>query len=307
MDTLPASGDATQQATGQNKVQGLMESKADIAGGFKICKAWNHGSFTIAALPATDNETEVTGTSKSDGIILTQQGYRVEGGFGNCRAKTVIFSPGDFSFYQAGIYHHSVSKYRGSALAIEFDHSLRRQISKELNPRVNLDEPRTATSGLKNGFAHQIMLSEFLKSDWDAGPLKAQCLLTLLMSDMCSTLAELPDASSTRSLDARSVARLTEYIDTHVDEKIHIHHLAAMVGVSQFHFARLFKETTGLPPHQFILRHRIEKVKDLLGHPKMSLAEISYCAGFSSQSHMSTQFKKLVGMSPNLYRKTAFC
>ena len=123
---------------------------------------------------------------------------------------------------------------------------------------------------------------------------------------MCSTLEDLPCTSSTKPLDAASIARLTEYVDTHVDEKIHINHLAEIVGVSQFHFARRFKEATGLPPHQFILRHRVEKVKGLLQQPKMSLAEISYCSGFSSQSHMSTQFKKSVGMSPNLYRKTAF-
>lgn len=84
--------------------------------------------------------------------------------------------------------------------------------------------------------------------------------------------------------------------------KISIAELATEVGLSPFHFARMFKLSFGETPADFITRTRIKKVKELLPS-KLSLADISLRTGFSQQSHMTDKFKKHTGITPAAYRR----
>ncbi len=84
--------------------------------------------------------------------------------------------------------------------------------------------------------------------------------------------------------------------------KLTIAQLSEMIGLSPFHFARMFKLSFGESPANYITRARIEKARALL-QSHHSLAEISAMTGFSQQSHMSAQFKKATGLTPAAYRK----
>jgi AraC family transcriptional regulator len=75
-----------------------------------------------------------------------------------------------------------------------------------------------------------------------------------------------------------------------------------VVEMSPCRFARVFKAAVGLPPHQFVLRKRIARARDLLEASAAPLAEISGSLGFESQSHFTATFHKLVGTTPALYR-----
>jgi AraC family transcriptional regulator len=82
--------------------------------------------------------------------------------------------------------------------------------------------------------------------------------------------------------------------------------MAAIARLSAYHFARQFKRATGLPPHQYIILHRVERAKQLLqGGPELSLADVAVHAGFSDQSQFSHHFKRLVGVTPALFRMRA--
>ena len=82
--------------------------------------------------------------------------------------------------------------------------------------------------------------------------------------------------------------------------------MAAVAHHSAYHFARQFKAATGLPPHQYVLARRVERAKQLLQQDRdLSLAEIAACAAFSDQSQFSHHFKRLVGVTPRQFRRSA--
>jgi len=79
--------------------------------------------------------------------------------------------------------------------------------------------------------------------------------------------------------------------------------MANLVQMGPCHFARAFKESTGLSPHQYVLRRRIDRAVEMLKDERSSLAGIAYDLGFSSQGHFTTVFRKFTGTQPSNYRE----
>jgi AraC family transcriptional regulator len=94
-----------------------------------------------------------------------------------------------------------------------------------------------------------------------------------------------------------------DYIEAHLNSEITLDDLAAVVHFSPYHFARLFKASTGLPPHQYVLARRIELAKQLLrDDDELSLAQVAARVGFWDQGHFTRHFKRLVGVTPRRFR-----
>jgi AraC-like DNA-binding protein len=79
--------------------------------------------------------------------------------------------------------------------------------------------------------------------------------------------------------------------------------LAALCGLSRSYFIRAFKQTTGMPPHRWLLMHRLKRAKDLLHGTKMPIAEIALACGFADQSHLTRLFSNAFRMSPRAWRR----
>ena len=79
--------------------------------------------------------------------------------------------------------------------------------------------------------------------------------------------------------------------------------MAAQAGLSPSHFSRLFKQTIGKSPYQFLMAYRIEQAKKMLDNPHKLMMDIALCCGFSDQAHFSRVFKKIEGVTPKKYRK----
>jgi AraC family transcriptional regulator len=94
-----------------------------------------------------------------------------------------------------------------------------------------------------------------------------------------------------------------ESLEQRISENPPLEQLASLTGMSVYEFAKRFKTATGLSPYQFVLAQRLERTKDLLEHSQLSLAEIAYNVGFSSQAHMTRVFKERMGYTPKTYRK----
>jgi len=96
---------------------------------------------------------------------------------------------------------------------------------------------------------------------------------------------------------------LVEHIETHLSENISITTLADIVGLSRFHFCRVFKQSFGMPPHRFHRARRIERAKELLENPAYSITGVAMKLGFSDSSRFSVQFRKMTGITPSAYRR----
>ncbi|HYZ15749.1 MAG TPA: AraC family transcriptional regulator [Candidatus Acidoferrum sp.] len=96
-----------------------------------------------------------------------------------------------------------------------------------------------------------------------------------------------------------------EYIRNHLDDDLSLKELAGRVEMSTYQFVRMFREGTGIPPHQYILRERIAMAKKMLTDPNCPIADIAAQLRFADQSHFGSVFKRLVGATPLSFRNRA--
>ena len=98
----------------------------------------------------------------------------------------------------------------------------------------------------------------------------------------------------------RTIDRAMDYLAADLDQKVSLATAAKVVGLSRYHFLRVFKRETGLSPHLFRTLRRIDRAKHHLRN-KMSLSETALTVGFSDQSHFSNTFRKYTGATPGQY------
>jgi len=107
-----------------------------------------------------------------------------------------------------------------------------------------------------------------------------------------------------RSISANySVGRIQQYIEQHFGENITVGKLAEMVYLSESTMNRLFKKETGLTPFEYLIETRVGKSKIMLGRKNMHITDIAIRCGFNSNSHFTSCFKRVTGISPSEYRK----
>jgi AraC family transcriptional regulator len=137
------------------------------------------------------------------------------------------------------------------------------------------------------------------------GPLAAESLANVLAVHLIRhVLAPRRPARGRDGMLPRGRLRaVVEYVEEHLDADLTLEQMAAAARLSAYHFARQFKQATGLPPHQYVIARRVERAKQLLqGGGDFSLAEVAAHAGFSDQSQFSHHFKRLVGVTPRQFR-----
>lgn len=98
--------------------------------------------------------------------------------------------------------------------------------------------------------------------------------------------------------------RVREYVETHLSDSVDLATLAAIAGVSVYHFARTFKQSTGVTPHHYLVKRRVERAQEMLARTQLSLPEIALAVGFSDQSHLTRHFRQLLGTSPGQFRRS---
>jgi AraC family transcriptional regulator len=108
----------------------------------------------------------------------------------------------------------------------------------------------------------------------------------------------------TGGLAPYKLQRTITYIKTHLAQALSLATLATVAQTSPAHFARLFKNATGLAPHQYVIMYRMEHAKRLLTTTDMSLSDIGPQVGCADQSHFTSLFRKHVSMTPKVYRNT---
>lgn len=136
------------------------------------------------------------------------------------------------------------------------------------------------------------------------GPLDPLLHDALMQTFLGSLLTKAKARSVTLSnrLTPKEVERVMDYCMQHLDHGVRVAELGELVGMSEAHFTRSFRRSTGHSPYQFVLRLRLSRACSLLQDRNLSLAEVAYACGFSSQSHLTDLFRVRVGVSPAQYR-----
>jgi len=113
-----------------------------------------------------------------------------------------------------------------------------------------------------------------------------------------------PEATSRTktALPKWRLKRVIDYIDANLADKITLASLARAAGLSRMHFAAQFRAAMGVPPHEFVLRRRIECAQRLLLETDSTLVDIALSVGFQTQAHFTTVFKRFVGDTPHHWR-----
>ncbi|KVA22917.1 helix-turn-helix domain-containing protein [Burkholderia ubonensis] len=106
----------------------------------------------------------------------------------------------------------------------------------------------------------------------------------------------------TGRLAAWQELRAKEFLIQHLDSNVSVADVARECGLSRNYFLRAFRETTGLPPHRWLLNQRIERAKVLLLNKELPLGTVAQLCGFADQSHLTRTFSKVMGVSPGRWR-----
>lgn len=106
----------------------------------------------------------------------------------------------------------------------------------------------------------------------------------------------------TSGLTQRQVKQVLEYIEHHLDHNLSLAEIAQQSGLSPFHFARRFRQTTGESPHQYVVNLRLEAAQRLLKETDLPVSQIALMTGFSNQGHFTQTFSRRLGQPPHQYR-----
>jgi AraC family transcriptional regulator len=107
------------------------------------------------------------------------------------------------------------------------------------------------------------------------------------------------------ALSPMQVSRVREYIRAHLASDLGLAEMAGQVNLSPHYFSLLFKHTLGVSPHGYVLQERIREAQRQLAAGRMDISELALHLGFSDQSHFSRAFRRLTGMTPQRYRRSA--
>jgi AraC family transcriptional regulator len=134
-----------------------------------------------------------------------------------------------------------------------------------------------------------------------AGALLADSVRTALAAHLLARHGRPIPVPRRRVLSERDVARVRERIDADLAGDLRLADMAAVVALSPYHFSRLFTATTGRTPHQFVLQRRIERAKEMLGRPGVTVRQVARRTGFADAGHLARQFRRHVGTTPARY------
>ena len=121
--------------------------------------------------------------------------------------------------------------------------------------------------------------------------------------DMTLVVMKVEEGCEGVGLTPASVRRVTELVHEKIDDELSLAQMAQSAGLSTGYFSQMFHKSTGETPHHFLLRHRIERAKDMLRDPDTRVLDVAIACGFKTQQHFARVFRKMCGASPSEYRQ----
>jgi AraC family transcriptional regulator len=190
-------------------------------------------------------------------------------------------------------------------LIVALDPWLVEQVAKE-NAKANHVELLLHLGINDRQIEHIVLaLKAELQAGCPSGRLYGDALAVALAAQLLGKYAaRLPIPNSySACLPTRRLARVIQYVNDNLSKDLTLSDLAAVARMNPHHFSRAFKQSTGYPPHRYVNNCRVDRAKRLLTEDRLPLAEVGLSVGFQNQSHFTTLFHRLTGVTPKTYRK----
>jgi AraC family transcriptional regulator len=104
-------------------------------------------------------------------------------------------------------------------------------------------------------------------------------------------------------LGSARMRRIKEFVHAKMEDELTLCEMAQLVELSTAHFSRMFRKSTGESPHHFVLRHRVERAKEMLPAAESRVLDVAVACGFKTQQHFARVFRRMCGVSPTEYRQ----
>jgi AraC family transcriptional regulator len=213
---------------------------------------------------------------------------------------------GDIAVIPAGVAHRCSWDTTVQFIILAIEPTFLQQTGQDwVNPDQIELMPRFATE--PDILIQSLILT--LKTEIETGGIGSHLLVDSLKTTLaihllrhyCTTQPNPPNDSD--GLSQAKLRQVVDYIHAQLHQDLRLSEIAAIAQMSPYHFLRLFKQSTSLTPHQYILQRRIEQSKLLLHHSELSIAQIASQVGFADQSHFTRCFKRTMGVTPRQFQR----
>jgi AraC family transcriptional regulator len=162
-------------------------------------------------------------------------------------------------------------------------------------------EPALTQDPLVERLARALLAAEDLGGSF--GPRYADCVSNAIVARLLgSSGGSASRRGKVAELARWRLKRVVDYVEASLANPVSLADLAAAAGLTRMHFAAQFRAATGLPPHEYLTRRRIERAQEMLLEDDLALVEVALSVGFETQSHFTSVFKRFVGQSPRAWR-----
>lgn len=208
---------------------------------------------------------------------------------------------GDVLIHNGGVLHDEslmlYSKLKAWCIAVKNlklpDHPVNELVPKNFRPRIPCQAVADQLAQLYPLVHHYAQQ----KDGYQIANSLARAVVLIVYKTICSTVL---DETKEKIF---IVERVRNYIEEHYAEDLTLAELNGLVRTNEYYLSHVFKKATGYSPQQYILRRRIGKAQCLLIYTSLPLTEISARVGYEDSNYFSRAFKKIIGMSPRLYRQ----
>ena len=213
--------------------------------------------------------------------------------------ETTLAAPGTLSFCPAGLTIRAVQS-AASHVQVIWDTDLYSTLLPELGAaasrfefHVSLQDPllsqlvTTLAEEIEGGFADRILV---------------QSLGTALYIRLARHFIGHLPLPTNKGLSPERLRRVRDYVEAHLDDDLSLTALADIACLSPYHFSRSFKEAAGVGPQRYVTQRRLERAKILLRCTHEPVAQIAQEAGFVDQSHLTSIFRREMGVTPGRFR-----
>jgi AraC family transcriptional regulator len=215
----------------------------------------------------------------------------------SCRHQRSLYQRGDVDILPAGLSDTWQEDDAGTSLLLEFSPLLLQRVAED----AGLDASRTGLEPrcqVKDPHIEHIAwaLDAERKAGHPNGLLYAESIGIALAVHLLGRFGI--TTPRTGGLSKLQLRQLAAYIEEHLDQDLSIGRLARVAGISASHLKTLFRRSTGLPVHRYVIQRRVERARDLLGRGELPASQVALEAGFAHQSHMARWMRRLLGVAP---------